>query len=181
MSIFLHSEEALTSLRPPRGGGAGGKNLGNGWSKSIVLENEVVINFHFKHGANKSGHLDQPLQIYFNIFRYILRKAGLLWFSTSYVDQKQKLFPEGYALDYSWPSESMGVNAGTPWKEHFFQKMWFFGDLGFPSVILVNKPLKAQSQIQNGVSISSLPPFIVDLLTFEDYPTPFFSGNFRGC
>ena len=63
------------------------KNLGNGWSKSIFLEDKVVVNFNFRHGAKKSGHLDHPLQsysqIYFNIFRYILRKAGLLWFTTS--------------------------------------------------------------------------------------------------
>ena len=55
------------------------KNLGNGWSKSIVLENKVVVNFDFRHGAKKSGHLDHPLQsygqIYVNIFRYILQKA----------------------------------------------------------------------------------------------------------
>ena len=51
----------------------------------FFLENKVVINFDFRHGAKKSGHLDHPLQsygqIYFNIFRYILRKAGLLWLS----------------------------------------------------------------------------------------------------
>ena len=29
---------------------------------------------------------------------------------------------------------------------------------------------KQVSQLQNGVSTSSLPPFIVDLLTFKDYP-----------
>ena len=36
----------------------------NGWSKSIVLENKVVINFDFRSGAKKSGHLDYPLQSY---------------------------------------------------------------------------------------------------------------------
>ena len=49
------------------------KNLGNGWSKSIVLENKVFLNFDFRHGAKKSGFLNHPLQsygqIYFNIFR----------------------------------------------------------------------------------------------------------------
>ena len=34
------------------------------WSKSIVLENMVVINFDFRSGAKKSGHLDFPLQSY---------------------------------------------------------------------------------------------------------------------
>ena len=33
---------------------AGVKNLGNGWSKSIVLENKVVVNFDFRHGAKKN-------------------------------------------------------------------------------------------------------------------------------
>ena len=37
------------------------KNLGNGWSKSIVLENKVVLNFDFRHGAknqvNRATHL----------------------------------------------------------------------------------------------------------------------------
>ena len=32
--------------------------LRNGWSKSIVLENKVVINFDFRSRAKKSGHLD---------------------------------------------------------------------------------------------------------------------------
>ena len=44
--------------------GGGGQNLGNGWSKSIVPENKVAINFDFRSGAKKSGHLDYPLQSY---------------------------------------------------------------------------------------------------------------------
>ena len=36
----------------------------NGWSKSIVLENKVAINFDFRSGAKKSSHLDYPLQSY---------------------------------------------------------------------------------------------------------------------
>ena len=59
------------------------------------------------------------------------------------VIQKQKVFRGGFALDYLWPLSRIGKNAGTPSKQYFFQKMSFFGDLGFPSVILVNKPLKA--------------------------------------
>ena len=38
------------------------QHLGNGWSKSIVLEDKVVSNFVFRLGAKKSGHLDYPLQ-----------------------------------------------------------------------------------------------------------------------
>ena len=33
-------------------------------TKSIVLENNVVINFDFRSGAKESGHLDYPLQSY---------------------------------------------------------------------------------------------------------------------
>ena len=40
------------------------KRILNGWSKSIVLENKVAINFDFRSGAKKSGHLDYPLQSY---------------------------------------------------------------------------------------------------------------------
>ena len=36
----------------------------NGWSKSLLLENKVVINFDFRSGAKKSGHLDYPFQSY---------------------------------------------------------------------------------------------------------------------
>ena len=61
--------------------------------------------------------------------------------------------------------------------KNIFVEDWFFRDLGFPSVILVNKPLKALCQLQNGVT-SSLPPFIVDLLTFKDYPR---SNSFFRC
>ena len=42
----------------------GGRQRGNGWSKSIFLENKVVVNFDFRHGAKKSGHLDHLLQSY---------------------------------------------------------------------------------------------------------------------
>ena len=47
--------------RPP-----GGQSyfLSNGWSKSIVLENKVAIDFDFRSKAKKSSHLDCPLQSY---------------------------------------------------------------------------------------------------------------------
>ena len=32
--------------------------------ESIVLENKVAINFDFRSGAKKSGHLDYPVQSY---------------------------------------------------------------------------------------------------------------------
>ena len=43
-------------------------------------------------------------------------------------------------------------------------------------------PESPVSQLQNGVSTSSAPPFIVDLLTNKDYPrsNSFFQWDFRG-
>ena len=52
------------------------KNLGNGWSKPIVLENKVFLNFDLRHGASIA-------KLWPNIFQYILRKVGLLWITTS--------------------------------------------------------------------------------------------------
>ena len=44
-------------------------------------------------------------------------------------------------------------------------------------------PESPVSQLQNDVSTSSLPPFIVDSLHLKitQGPTRFFNGNFRGC
>ena len=68
------------------GGGGGGavQNLGNGCS--IVLKNQVVLNFDSRHGAKISGHLDHLLQsygkiyisIYFDRFYEKLRSSGFL-------------------------------------------------------------------------------------------------------
>ena len=52
------------------------KNLGTSWSKSIVLENKVVINFDFRNGAKKSGHSDHSLQSYGQT--YVTRAARAL-------------------------------------------------------------------------------------------------------
>ena len=40
----------------------------NGWSKSISLEHKVFINLDFSNEAQKSGHLDHPMQSYGQIF-----------------------------------------------------------------------------------------------------------------
>ena len=78
----------------------------------------------------------------------------------------------------------MILNAGTPSKKCFFQKMWFFGDLGFPSAILVNKPQKA-------ICLSSKMVYqhLLYLLSLWAYwhlkitqgPTRFFNGILGGC
>ena len=59
-------------------------------------------------------------QIYFNISIYFSK----CWFILVYIEVhlKQKLFCEGSALDYVWPSVGIGGNARTPQK-CFFQKM----------------------------------------------------------
>ena len=42
----------------------GGRQRGNNWSKSFFLENKVVINFDFRHGAKKSGQSGHPFRSY---------------------------------------------------------------------------------------------------------------------
>ena len=42
----------------------GGRQRSNGWSKSFFLENKVVINYDFRHGAKKSGQSGHPFQSY---------------------------------------------------------------------------------------------------------------------
>ena len=98
----------------------------------------VVLNFDFRN----RGHLVHPFQsygrIYFNIFQQ-------KWFPLVYYKeyQKQKLFREGFALDFVWPLVGMGRNPGSARKKCLLHKKAFFRDVGSLSVILVNKPLKA--------------------------------------
>ena len=62
--------------------------------------------------------------------------------------------------------------------------MWFFWDLGFPSSILVNKPLKALC-----LRIKMVYQHLLYLLSLWTYwhlkitqgPTRYFNGNIRGC
>ena len=72
----------------------------------------------------------------------------------------------------------------NPLKKRFFSENVIFHGLRlYPSHIGQQGPESPVSQLQNGVSTSFLPPFIVDLLTFKDYArsNSFFNGNFRGC
>ena len=71
--MTYHGSEGCqgTQGAPAAAGGAkqlppGGQSyfLSNGWSKSIVPENKVAINFDFRSGAKKSGHLDYPFKSY---------------------------------------------------------------------------------------------------------------------
>ena len=112
-----------------------------------------------------------------NIFQYISIYFTKSWFALvcHKVHQKQKLFCERYKLDYLWPSLVTISNAGSSGPEPP-QKM-------FPSEIVIFLGLRLflchfgkqvsesiVSQLQNGVSTSSLPPFTVDLLIFKVDP-----------
>ena len=93
----------------PPGGGAGGggggvKNLSNGWSKSIVLENKVVLNFDFRHGAKN--------QVISTTSCKELAKC-ILYFFKIYFD----------ILGYLWPTTGTERNAKTPSKKGLSQKM----------------------------------------------------------
>ena len=80
------------------------ENLGKVWSKSIVLENKVVLHFDLIYFINS-------------------------WFTLVYhnLDQKQKYFRGGFLLGYAWPFEGIGGNAGNPPKKVSFRKCVFLG------------------------------------------------------
>ena len=105
----------------------------------------MVINFDFRHGAKKSGHLDHPLQsygqIYFNIFLYISAKLGWLWMTTRYIKNNNCFVNDMLGLLVAF--RSAWFSTPEPPEKRFLQKTWFFGDLDFPSVSLVRKSLKA--------------------------------------
>ena len=111
-------------------------------SKSFFLENKVVINFNFRHGAKKSGHLDHLLQsygqIYFNIFWYILQKAGWLWLATSYI--KKIIYDMTLAIPGQW-GESRWTPE-PPQKKVYFRKWYFSGTQAFPRSFWSPRPWK---------------------------------------
>ena len=96
---------------------------------------------------------------------------------SSKVHQKQKLFREGFALDYVWPLLGMVGNAVTPPK-NVSENVLFLGLRLFLGHFGQQTPESPMSQLQKGVSTSSLPPFIVDVLIFKVYPR-FFRGYLK--
>ena len=71
-------------------------------------------------------------QVIWTIRCKVMAKYISIYFSKSWLalvghkdNQKQKLFREGFALDYVWPSESMGVNARTPKKMFLSENLDF--------------------------------------------------------
>ena len=129
----------------------------------------MVINFDFRRGAKKSSHLDNPLQSYgkicFNIFQYILRKAGLIWFNTSWIKNKNI-----FINDMTWAIPSLRSEKfrklEPPKKVFCSENMIFWGFRLSLDHFGRQAPKSPVSLLQNGVSTSSLPPFIVDLSAF---------------
>ena len=91
----------------------GVKTLGNGWSKSFFLEDKVVLNFDFKLGAKKTGHLDRPL--WTNIFQYISIYFTRSWFTLFHHQQDKNkserpvvaLAVKKYQLLTHWLTDSL--------------------------------------------------------------------------
>ena len=72
----------------------------------------------------------------------------------------------------------------NPLKKIILSENVIFGDLGFPSVILVNKSLKALCL--SSKMVCQYLHYLLSLwkywhLKFTQGPTDFFNGNFRGC
>ena len=70
----------------------------------------------------------------------------------------------------SWPLDGNGLKPEPVKKMFLSENVIFLGlrlSLGHFGQQVPESPV---SQLQNGVSTSSLPPFIVDLLTFKVYP-----------
>ena len=114
------------------------KNLGNGWS--IVSENKVVLNFDFRQEPKIRSFGPPVAKLWPNIFQQILIyfTQSLVTLDEHKLNQNKNIFINdmhwdipGLWTEFDWTPE-------PPKKKNFFPKMWFFGDLGFPSVILVN-------------------------------------------
>ena len=111
------------------------------------------------------------ISIYFDIFYEKLVCSG------RYIKNKNC-----FANDRHWTTP--GLRSEPEHEKWFFRTMWFFGDVGFPSVNLVNKSLKAL-----GLSSKMVYQHLLYLLSWWTYwhlkliqgPTHFFTGNFRGC
>ena len=113
-------EEALT-----RGGG------GSRGSKTLVrvVQNlsffrKVFLNFEFRHGAKKLGHLDHPLQSYVKInFKYfIIFYKKLVCSGLPPAGSKTKIFSM-ICIGIFLACIQKIQKTGTPRKKCFFQKM----------------------------------------------------------
>ena len=135
--------------------------------------------------CDSPSNLYHPLQncgqIYFNIFRYILAKACLIWWNTRYIKNKNYL-----VNNLNWIRLAFEVNGsqGRNPSKVIFQNMWFFEDLDFPLVIYVNKSLNAKCLSSKMMYQHLLyPPSLWTYRHFKVCPgsNSIFNGNFRGC
>ena len=82
----------------------GGRQRGKGWSKSFFLENKVVINFNFRHGAKKSGQSGHSFRSY-GFFQW---KSKMKEFTnvagnvTSFAGNVNLLFPSWISWPWAW-------------------------------------------------------------------------------
>ena len=147
----------------------------------------MVLSFDLRHGAKKTRSFGPPLaKLWQNIFQYTSIYFTKSWFPLVSYQQDQKIndmhwYIPGLWTELDWTPE---LPARNPLKKCFFQKMWFFGDLDSPLVILVNKPLKALCLSSKMVYQHLL--YLLSLWTYwhlkiTQGPTHFFNGNFRGC
>ena len=148
----------------------------------------MVLNFDFRNGVKWNSHLDHLFQsygqLYFNTFRYISAKVGWLWETTRCIKNKNCFMicigiPVAFVLNGSERRNPLQKNISLG-------KCVFWGTWVFLVYFGQKVPESPVSQLLNGVSMSSLPSFIVDLLTFKVCPLPevqhtFFKWNFRGC
>ena len=82
----------------------GGRQRGKGWSKSFFLENKVVINFNFRHGAKKSGQSGHSFRSY-GFFQW---KSKMKEFTnvtgpvTSFAGRVNLLLPSWISWPWAW-------------------------------------------------------------------------------
>ena len=103
-----------------------------------------------------------------NVFQYISAKAGLDWLTSRNMNN---IFVEDLHMTTSGLRREWGgtLEPPSPPKKKN-QKTLFFGDLGFPSFILVNKSLKALCLSSKMVYQHLLHLLSCGLLTSKDYP-----------
>ena len=104
----------------------GGRQRGKGWSKSFFLENKVVINFNFRHGAKKSGQSGHPFRSY-GFFQW---KSKMKEFTnvagnvTSFAGNVNLLFPSWLSPRKSGFFQRKGRKRVKEWREVTFMKEW---------------------------------------------------------
>ena len=99
-----------------------GQNLGNGWSKSIVIENEVVINFYFRHGAKNQVIWTTRCKVMAKYISIYITKSWMA-LDNDQLDQKQKMISLMICIGLLVALILNSLNTGTPSKKCFFQKM----------------------------------------------------------